>query len=405
MNIPIAKDDETGTKGPKKRSGISGPFRRAPVAELALILVIGLFSSLAARACSVPVFRFALERWPASPYEAWVVHREALSADQEKWLKECQSGNNTDSAQANLRWRRLDLSADPPREEAGAEVGPLPQPLPALVLRYPRDASAEGVVWSGPLTHDSIRRLLNSPMRQRMAQRLLKGDSGVWVLLESGDRSRNDRVATLLQARLTHLEKTLEISRLAPEDVANRVVSVAEADLKVTFSLMRLSRDDPEEEILVRMLLGSEDDLRESREPIVFPVFGRGRALYALVGDGINDENIDEAGAFLVGPCSCVVKAENPGIDLLVSANWDSVVASVPAPATALPELTGLVEFTASTNSMITEPDVTPEEGTYTPMAPVASVTFPIGLSLTVLLALGGLAIAGGVFLLFRKKE
>ena len=39
------------------------------------------------------------------------------------------------------------------------------------------------------------------------------------------------------------------------------------------------------------MLMQSESDLEELDQPIAFPVIGRGRVLYALVGKGIYKEN------------------------------------------------------------------------------------------------------------------
>src|SRR5207248_4635023 len=86
---------------------------------------------------------------------------------------------------------------------------------------------------------------------------------------------------------------------------------------------LRLSRRDTEETDLLRMLLGMEDDLEDRKEPIVYPVFGRGLALWAIVGKGITQENIDRAAKFLVGPCSCEIKAQNPGVDLLLTADWE----------------------------------------------------------------------------------
>ncbi|HMJ91098.1 MAG TPA: hypothetical protein VK530_14845, partial [Candidatus Acidoferrum sp.] len=67
------------------------------------------------------------------------------------------------------------------------------------------------------------------------------------------------------------------------------------------------------------------DDLESEQEPMAYPIFGRGRALFALVGKGINRETIDEACSFVVGPCSCVVKELNPGQDILISAAWGDV--------------------------------------------------------------------------------
>jgi hypothetical protein len=65
---------------------------------------------------------------------------------------------------------------------------------------------------------------------------------------------------------------------------------------------------------------------------MVFPLFGRGRAMPALVGAGITPENIKDAAAFLAGPCSCEVKRDNPGVDLLLTADWERAAPMEPVP-------------------------------------------------------------------------
>jgi hypothetical protein len=73
------------------------------------------------------------------------------------------------------------------------------------------------------------------------------------------------------------------------------------------------------------MLLGIDADLKKEARPMAFAVFGQGRALPPLIGDGIDAGNIGEFCSFAVGPCSCQVKAMNPGFDLLMSADWMAV--------------------------------------------------------------------------------
>lgn len=58
---------------------------------------------------------------------------------------------------------------------------------------------------------------------------------------------------------------------------------------------------------------------------MAFPVFGRGRILEPLIGKGIHEGNVLEHSTYLCGACSCEVKDQNPGIDLLMAANWDPV--------------------------------------------------------------------------------
>jgi hypothetical protein len=90
----------------------------------------------------------------------------------------------------------------------------------------------------------------------------------------------------------------------------------------VRFGLLEIAHDDPDEDLLVSALLKSEPDLERYGEPMAFPVFGRGRALYALVGDGIQEKNIREACQSMLAWCSCEIKALSPGTDLLISADW-----------------------------------------------------------------------------------
>jgi hypothetical protein len=57
---------------------------------------------------------------------------------------------------------------------------------------------------------------------------------------------------------------------------------------------------------------------------MLFPVFGRGRVLYALVGGGIEPANIEKAARFLIEGCSCIVKRDNPGTGLLLDTDWSA---------------------------------------------------------------------------------
>ena len=98
------------------------------------------------------------------------------------------------------------------------------------------------------------------------------------------------------------------------------------------FPLVRLARDDSQDAPLVGMLRHVEPDLMEYDEPMAFPIYGRGRALYALIGAGINEDTIGEACLFLVQGCSCLVKEGNPGRDLLLAVDWGQVAVAVAGP-------------------------------------------------------------------------
>ena len=78
---------------------------------------------------------------------------------------------------------------------------------------------------------------------------------------------------------------------------------------------------DPKEQLLVRLMSGFEKDA--PNEPLLAPVFGRGRALEVISGKQLNAGLIEDLTMFLCGACSCQVKERNPGFDLLLAANWN----------------------------------------------------------------------------------
>jgi hypothetical protein len=183
---------------------------------------------------------------------------------------------------------------------------------------------AEGsVAWSGRFTRANVLLLIDSPARREIARRLQKGDSVVWLMLPGSDPKKNEAAAERLQAQLKKLEKSIPL----PVDEGKETVKLlSELPLRVAFSILPIARTDPAEKLFVQMLLHTEKGLADQKGPMVWPVFGRGRALDVLVGEGINHDTIEEAARFLCGACSCQVKQLNPGIDLLLAADWDSVL-------------------------------------------------------------------------------
>jgi hypothetical protein len=74
------------------------------------------------------------------------------------------------------------------------------------------------------------------------------------------------------------------------------------------------------------MLLRSEPGLEAVRGPVVLPVFGRGRLLCALHGQDIMADQLGQVARFLCAACSCRVKELNPGVDLLMAADWETML-------------------------------------------------------------------------------
>lgn len=271
--------------------------------------ILFLLASTSVFACSVPVFRYALEHWAADPYRVTVPHGTKLDG--------------------NFKVTTTDVSK--------------------IELRQPVSMRNEEVIWSAEFNEANVKALVDSPARQQIAERLGAGESAVWVLLESGDKAKDDEANRFLDERLEYLSGVMELPKLDQQDVKNGLVSVPGDGLRLSFSTLRVKRDDAAESAFIAMLLASEPDLREIEEPIAFPIFGQGRVLYALVGRGIKVETIDRAAQFLIGSCSCQVKEQNPGVDLVMAVDWKQMVKDQAMPGQKLPELSEIADLLPQT--------------------------------------------------------
>jgi len=319
-----ANDDENMKRLPHTSLPMPRGFR---VAAVALCVIVTNFTVVSA--CNVPVFRYALERWHPDPYRVTLFHRGQLSEAQAALLRPFGEG----AVSVNVSLRMVD--ADDLQDEADRKLfadQAAPQ-LPRLTVQYPQSLRIDKTIWAGPLELDATTRLLTSPLRTELVRRLTAGQTAVWLMLECGRPAKDDAVAKQLEDELKNVAETLDLPELtsAPEDNL-----LSNAPLQIAFSVLRVPRNVAAEQLLVEQLLNSEADLREFSEPMVFPVFGRGRALLPLIGAGITTNNIHESAAFLVGACSCEVKELNPGFDLLLAVDWNDVLFQGAAPPLAI---------------------------------------------------------------------
>lgn len=297
-----------------------------PTTNLRRVIAVAALVALpaVALACSIPVFRYAIEHWQPDPYQVFVYHDQDLTEEDHEligWLREQEaSGANIEEHVIDIR-KPLE-PADQARWERLGDVKP-----PRLVVQLPkRIGDGEAPVSSAPWNRDELQSLVRSPKRSELAERLTRGDV-VWVFLDGTAKEENDRLYTLLEEQIAVQQETIKLGEIDEAD--RKDLAGDPTELTVKFSAMRLARDEAAEKWFREILLSIEPDLRDDElkdQPMVFPVFGRARALYALVGQGINADMIKEAAVFLTEGCQCTVKAENPGVDLLVPVRWDDVI-------------------------------------------------------------------------------
>ena len=264
-------------------------------------------------ACQVPVFRYALERWNPSEYRIGVPAKpETLSDSQRRALS---------------RLRAIFADTETP---LNARLEEEPSLKDALRLRFPEAgkevAARNGFEWE--LSEAAVGCLVDSPVREELRKRLLSGESAVWVLLKSGDSGKDAAAQKALREGIEEAQRRLKLpegaTAFVPGETSASQELLERLPLRIAFSMVPLERGDSRELALIRLLLGVEADLAKYEgEPMAFAVFGRGRVLEPLIGAGIRVENFLEQSAHLCGACSCEVKEQNPGLDLLMRAQWN----------------------------------------------------------------------------------
>ncbi len=300
-----------------------------------LLVALLLGDAGSARACSVPFFRYALERWTPDPYEIVIFHRGPMKEADEALAKRLAGMGKSQGGKANLEVTLVDVDGDMDRDQKQLWEAQITPRMPWMVARLPRAANNAETVWATRLSVKSIDALTQSPLRRTIASELLKGETAVWLLLESGDAAQDAAAEKLLRARLKRMTDTLKLPELKPDDPEDRIaVGPGAPPLKVSFTLHRVSRQDFAEEPLVQMLLHSDKDLASVEAPLAFPIFGRGRVLLVLEAEGINNETVERACALLAAPCTCKTKRQAPGCDLLFAVHWDEHF-SAPRPTPA----------------------------------------------------------------------
>ncbi|MCB1091089.1 MAG: hypothetical protein KDL87_06145 [Verrucomicrobiae bacterium] len=306
-------------------------------------------------ACQVPVFRFALERWVPDAYHVTVAPGPSgqFSADEQAaidFLKSQMPDPRADGGVfANLI---VETATEPAADFPGAK----------MTIGYPQKGRGFAIkpIWQGSLDLENAKRLVDSPARRELVKEILHGESAVWILVESGNADADNAAAETVTTSIAQSKETLRVpdgvmTRQQAESAENFAAVNAddilrsEVPLKIDFSLIRIRRDDPAEAMFLPMLLNIEDDLGDFvSEPMVFPVFGRGRLLEPLIGKGVRSENVMEYATYICGACSCEVKDQNPGVDLLIAADWDTALhGSEVVIDKVLPPLEGTGIFTA----------------------------------------------------------
>ncbi|MCS7466996.1 hypothetical protein NZK35_10095 [Stieleria sp. ICT_E10.1] len=297
-----------------------------------LCVVLTLLFANTANACKVPVFRYALERWPADTYEIVALIDGESTGDAADALAALRS---LAGPSINVTTRVVDLATLSEAELWSVEGLESTEQTPLLQVFYPERDGQPALCWSGALTSANLNAWIESPLRENIIREIQTGASAVWVLVEGPDESQNDALRANLQSALRDATAAIAI----PEGVIRREEAAqylqdhpaasmddvlrCDIPLSIKFTIERLRHDD-ENEFAFRAMVDGWTETVEA--PFVFPVFGRGRMIEPLPAADFDAGSIIAACRYLVGECSCSVKALNPGVDLILKTDWQQTL-------------------------------------------------------------------------------
>ena len=289
------------------------------VAFACLTLAAGLW------ACETPVYRYAMYRWQPTPYEVYLMHDGPVSDGDADVLARIKQLSRDKQNPANVLAFDVDLSEADALDRIPADVKRFWESQEKSTTPTYLITSPVGIhVFHGALNKDGLDQLVNSPARKSLTRELAAGKAGVLLLLDGNDKQASDEAYELLKqvaadistGKVSLYKSPSELpaagppgtgdspgspdatndpkSEETPADADTAAGDTADADTaadadagedesskaaSVEIAVVRIRRDDPSEQWLVRTLLAVEDDLTDFTEPMVFAVYGRARAL------------------------------------------------------------------------------------------------------------------------------
>ncbi|MGM0486483.1 MAG: hypothetical protein ACQESR_06950 [Planctomycetota bacterium] len=320
--------------------GIPSALTRSTLCSGLAVLLFCVAGSVS-RACDTPVYRYAMYRWYPAPYEVYCFHEGEMDEAAKQMETAIDEAVTSEKAPSNVRFIPVDLAEDEELKGVPPDVKEAwEEQEEATIPQFLVSSPVGGHLYKGQLSADQLPEMIDSPMRQRVGDEIKKGRAGVYVLLKGEDEKANAAAEKTLQGVVDDVASgKIELYTMPPAygaygppagDEPGEAESEAESKEpedegpQLSIGLLTLARDNPKEKWFIDTLLAMEPDLRESKEPIVFMIYGRGRALFSCLGEGIRRDNLIMDVEFITGACSCTVKDMNPGVDLLMSYNWDA---------------------------------------------------------------------------------
>ena len=280
-----------------------------------------------AGACDTPVYRYAMYNWGTAPQMIFCFHAKPLEG-KNVGIAEKLSALSQKEPPPNLFYRAIDVNDKELLERLDPDVRRFWETHGEKKTPWWLVVSAWGAVlkceeWDV----EGVDALADSPLRRRIAELLHDGNATVFLLLEGSDAKANEEAAKVAKKVIADVEsnKLQTPEEMMVVELGGQEGAPPEKEETIQIELVQVSLDDAKEKGLVEQLLMVEPGLKEDQgTPMLFPIYGRGRAMRPFIGKGINERNLTDAVLFLIGDCSCMAKEQNPGVDLCFAWDWES---------------------------------------------------------------------------------
>ena len=305
-----------------------------PISQKAALLFVFAFLSIVTviTACNIPVFRYALERWPPDYYRCYIFHNAELDADAKAMATELDATYTVQSTPCNIICTFVDLNKKYPNSIMKVYNEHVKdKTLPVMVVSSPANYSErQKTFWVKPFNKKALMQVVDSPARVAIYEKIMHGESAVWVLFTSGDEKRDNAARAILSGTISNLMETCTMPEgvipvgqevMHPHEEENKLE--LEIPLKISFSVIEVSQQDPAEAFFIENIKSSSDHMTNAAGgPFTVPIFGQGRVAAAIIERDMLLDNMTYLGYYISDACSCQAKAQNIGFDLLMLGDW-----------------------------------------------------------------------------------
>ncbi|PCJ59199.1 MAG: hypothetical protein COA79_10890 [Planctomycetota bacterium] len=298
-----------------------------------ILSFIFLFFTFELFACKTPVYKYALKKWGRDVYDIVKIYDSKksngrLNPKMEKAVLDMVKISSNGTSLTNVRLWPVDINGDI-KKRFGDEVYKYYknqleyQKPPFYIIFNPKRKP----IYCGEFSEKDIPNLMLSPAREKLINALAT-QKVVFMLIASSNAEKNEAAKKILDESIKEgIKEELIVRKRRVKDLNDEEKKFK--PLEIIY--VTIDPNDDKEEWFKRQLIGISDEIKDDDEPKVFGVVGKGYVFEkCLTKETLTNKDIIDHIIFLTGPCSCTVKKDNKGMDIITGWDWGKTVDLLP---------------------------------------------------------------------------